>query len=120
MRPQTDSLFDTIAALATPLGRSALALIRVSGPETLPVLTAVAADLPDDPPVRHPLLTAFIDASGEVIDRGLVTFFRAPASSTGEDVGELSIHGSPLVAKRLLSLLSQPGRRGPPAGRVSA
>jgi len=111
MRPSTDSFLDTIAAPATPLGRSALALLRISGAEARRVLAVVAPELPADLPARHPLLVSFVDTTGEVIDRGLATFFPAPASSTGEDVGEISVHGSPVVVERLLSLLSAAGAR---------
>jgi tRNA modification GTPase len=111
MRPRTDSLLDTIAALATPVGRSALALLRISGPETRRILAAAAPDLDGELPPRHPRLVSFVDTTGEVLDRGLATFFPAPASATGEDVGELSVHGSPVVVERLLALLCAAGAR---------
>lgn len=111
MRPPSESLLDTIAALATPAGRSALAVVRVSGEKTLEILSRLAPELPRPPTERHPHLATLVDARGEAIDRGLVTFFRAPASATGEDVAELSIHGSPPVARRLLEALSAAGAR---------
>jgi tRNA modification GTPase len=111
MRPQTDSFLDTIAALATPVGRSALALLRISGSQTRRILAAVAPDLAGELTPRCPRLVSFVDNTGEVIDRGLATLFAAPASSTGEDVGELSAHGSPVVVERLLSVLCAAGAR---------
>ncbi|HEY6928269.1 MAG TPA: tRNA uridine-5-carboxymethylaminomethyl(34) synthesis GTPase MnmE [Thermoanaerobaculia bacterium] len=111
MRPQTDSLLDTIVALATPLGRSALATLRVSGRRTRNVLSAVMRDSEESLAPRRPRLVSLVDASGETIDRGLVTFFAAPSSATGEDVGELSIHGSPVVVQSLLSALVAAGAR---------
>ncbi len=111
MRPSTDSVLDTIAALATPVGRSALALLRVSGKDARVILAAVTRGLPERLAPRHPVLVSFVDPSGESIDRGLATFFNGPASSTGEDVAELSVHGSPLVARRLLAALVAAGAR---------
>jgi tRNA modification GTPase len=111
MRPKTDSILDTIAALATPVGRSALALLRVSGPESRAVLRAVTEGLPEAPAPRHPYLVSFVDGSGRVLDRGLATVFAAPESATGEDAAELSIHGSPIVAERMLAALVGAGAR---------
>ena len=111
MRPHTDSLLDTIVALATPLGRSALATLRVSGCRARQILSAVMRDGPTSLIPRRPRLVSFVDASGETIDRGLATFFAAPASATGEDVGELSVHGSPIIVQSLLSALVAAGAR---------
>ena len=85
MRPQTESSLDTIAALATPVGRSALALVRVSGPQSRRILCAVARGLPEKPEPRRAYLVTFVDGAGEVLDRGIATFFAAPSSATGED-----------------------------------
>lgn len=110
MRPETDFLLDTIAALATPAGRSALAVVRLSGRETRRILAAVAGrEKPFSP--RRATLVTLRDDSGEALDRGLVTFFPAPGSYTGEDVAELSVHGSPAVAGRLLAALLSAGAR---------
>src|SRR6266542_104257 len=111
MRPKTESVLDTIAALATPVGRSALALLRVSGPESGRILRAVTRGLPEELAPRHPYLVSFVDGGADVIDRGLATYFAAPASSTGEDAAELSIHGSPVVARRMLAALVAAGAR---------
>src|SRR5262245_21508150 len=101
MRP-SDSLLDTIVALATPAGKSAVALVRLSGPDSQRVLASLAPRLETDLKPRRPRLAAFDDAAGERIDRGLVTFFTAPHSYTGEDVVEITIHGSPVAAARLI------------------
>ena len=111
MRPQLDPILDTIVALATPTGRSALALIRVSGIRAEQIVRCVAPGFPDPPAARRPVLLALRDASGATIDRGLVTFFPAPASATGEDVAELSVHGSPVVIQKLLAALVGAGAR---------
>jgi tRNA modification GTPase len=111
MRPRTDSFLDTIAALATPMGRSALALLRVSGRDAFAVLAAVARGLPHPLTPRRPVLATFVDETGETLDRGLATFFAAPASATGEDVAEISVHGSPIVVERLLAAVVKAGAR---------
>src|SRR5512134_1168742 len=119
MRPSSESLLDTIAALATPLGRSAIALLRVSGSRTREILARIAPDLPEDPEPRRPHLVLLVDAGGEPIDRGFVTLFVAPASFTGEDLAELSVHGSPVVAEKLLRALVSAGARPARAGEFS-
>ncbi|HLN59173.1 MAG TPA: tRNA uridine-5-carboxymethylaminomethyl(34) synthesis GTPase MnmE [Thermoanaerobaculia bacterium] len=119
MRPYTESVLDTIAALATPVGRSALALLRVSGPESGRILSAVTRGLPAEISPRHPYLVSFVDSGGEVIDRGLATYFAGPASSTGEDAAELSIHGSPVVAGRMLAALIAAGARAARPGEFT-
>ena len=111
MRPPSESLLDTIAALATPLGRSAIAVIRISGDRTRAILSAVAPELSDPIEPRRPHLVPLIRADGEVLDRGLVTLFAAPASFTGEDLAEISVHGSPVVVERLLRTLVAAGAR---------
>ena len=119
MRPKVESALDPIAALATPVGRSALALLRVSGKASEAILRAVTRGLPERIEPRHPYLTDFVDESGQVVDRGLATFFAAPASSTGEDAAELSIHGSPVVAQRLLAALISAGARAARPGEFT-
>jgi tRNA modification GTPase len=111
MRPSAESLLDTIAALATPIGRSAIALVRISGERTRQILSRVARELPDPIEPRQPYLVALTDLHGEPIDRGLATLFPAPASFTGEDVAELSVHGSPVVVETLIRALIGSGAR---------
>jgi tRNA modification GTPase len=111
MRPSSESLLDTIAALATPLGRSAIAVVRLSGGRTRSILARIAPELGDDIEPRRPHLVSVEDGEGGPIDRGLVTLFAAPASFTGEDVAEISVHGSPVVAERLLRALAAAGAR---------
>jgi tRNA modification GTPase len=103
---------DTIVALSTPPGRGALAVIRLSGDETREILRRVAPELPDPFPVRRGTLVRIQDPSdGEVLDRGLITFFEAPRSYTGEDVAEVSVHGSPLLAARVVEACRRAGAR---------
>ncbi len=87
---------DTIFALASGQGRAGIAVIRLSGPDVRTTLQRLAGPLP---PPRTAVLRAlsFSSKEGEeskLLDRGLVLFFPAPSSFTGEDVGELHLHGS--------------------------
>jgi tRNA modification GTPase len=115
----SDHLLDTIAALATPLGRSAIAVVRLSGDRTRGILARIAPELGPDLETRRPHLVSLVDGEGEPIDRGLVTLFAAPASFTGEDVAEISVHGSPVVAERLLRALIVAGARPARAGEFT-
>ncbi len=119
MRANSDSLLDTIVALATPLGRSALAVVRLSGRDTRKILSSLAPRFPASARARRPYLVSFRDAAGEPIDRGLATVFAAPASFTGEDVGELSVHGSPAVAQRLIAAALSAGARAARPGEFT-
>lgn len=103
---------DTIAALATPIGTSALAVVRASGPD-VPRLTRDLLGGPLPPP-RTMQRGDYRDRSGQLIDDVLFTFFAAPASYTGEDALEISSHGNPFIAQKILEDLLARGCR--PAG----
>jgi len=106
-------LSDPIAALATPPGRSALAVVRLSGDGAFQVAARVVAgfEAPPEAPARVARLATFQTAEGEAIDRGLYTVFPGPASYTGDDLVELSCHGGMLVPARLLAALHAAGAR---------
>lgn len=101
---------DTIAALSTPPGTGAIALLRLSGSEALAILRTVVPDLPPTLAPRTAHLADLLDAEG-TIDEGLVTWFRAPASYTGEEMVEIGVHGSPYIQQRLLTALLAGGAR---------
>ncbi|HET7453015.1 MAG TPA: tRNA uridine-5-carboxymethylaminomethyl(34) synthesis GTPase MnmE, partial [Thermoanaerobaculia bacterium] len=111
MRPKGSSELDTIVAMATPMARSAIAVARLSGAGAFAIARAVAPDLPASAPPRTAHLASLRDATGEIFDRGLVTFFPAPSSYTGEDVAEISIHGNPVLARRLIAAAQAAGAR---------
>lgn len=111
---------DTIAALSTPSGRGAIAVVRVSGEGTREVLRGVAPGLGDPPPARRPTLARIRDPAGdETLDRGLVTFFSGPDSYTGEDLAELSVHGGPLLAALVVEACCRAGARPAEAGEFT-
>jgi len=107
----SDSLLDTIVALATPAGRAALAVVRLSGPRSRRILAALAPALADPLPERRPVLAHLRDASGELLDEAVVTLLPAASSPTGEDVAELSMHGSPIAVERVLAAAVDNGAR---------
>jgi len=105
---------ETIAAIATPAGRGAVAIVRTSGPEALDIGRHVFRTRA---PLRPRVATrgTVIGPDGERIDEALALFFPAPNSYTGEDVLELQVHGSPAVARdTLLALLSAGARLATP------
>ena len=109
MRPDAD----TIAAIATALGRGGVGIVRLSGPGVAGIASELLGSLPQP---RKALLRDFCDRDGSVLDQGLALYFPAPHSFTGEDVLELQGHGGPvimdLLLQRVLSLGARPARPG--------
>lgn len=94
---------DTLFAPATAPGRSALAIVRLSGPRVRFVLETLTGSVPEN---RRAVLRVIRDPiSGTIIDRGIVLFFPGPASQTGEDCGELQVHGGRAVVSALVRVL---------------
>jgi tRNA modification GTPase len=102
---------DTIAALATPAGTSALAILRISGSDTKSVaMSALGAP----PPPRVATHGHYRDTAGVVLDDVVAVFYAGPNSYTGEDSLEICCHGNPFIARRILADLLHRGCR--PAG----
>ncbi|MBS4019932.1 MAG: tRNA uridine-5-carboxymethylaminomethyl(34) synthesis GTPase MnmE [Dechloromonas sp.] len=93
---------DTIFALSSGRLPAGVAVIRVSGPCSVPVVTTLVGTLPEE---RQLALRGIRSRSGQLIDRGLVAVFRSPHSFTGEDCVELHLHGGPAVVRALLEEL---------------
>lgn len=107
---------DTIAAIATPPGTGAIAVIRMSGPRAAELLSACSGRQLKP---RHATLVTLKDAAGRVLDDVVATYFAGPASYTGEDVVEVSCHGGMLVTRRVLERLLQCGARPAEPGEFS-
>lgn len=109
-------LEDTIAALSTPPGEGALAVVRISGPEAW----AIGEKIFRGPPLAHrrAVFGRVIDGN-EIVDEVVATAFRAPASYTGENVVELSGHGGVLVAARVLETALRAGARAAGPGEFT-
>ena len=99
----------TIAAVATAPGRGGVGVIRISGKHLLPLAQQISGGKTPQP--RLALYTDFYDAEQRTIDSGLMLYFAAPASFTGEDVIELQGHGGPVVMQMLLSRCLELGAR---------
>jgi tRNA modification GTPase len=100
---------DTIVAIATPPGRGGIGVVRVSGPSAREVASAVAERASPLQP-RHATLTQ-VRAGETAIDRAVLTFFPAPHSYTGEDVLEISAHGSPVLLRAIVESAVKAGAR---------
>lgn len=99
---------DTIVAIATPGGRGAVGVVRISGPEAFPVATALCGALPAP---RQAALRSLRDAAGEPLDEALVLVFTGPHSFTGEDVVELQGHGAPVLLEGIVAAACAAGAR---------
>ncbi|MEQ1439210.1 tRNA uridine-5-carboxymethylaminomethyl(34) synthesis GTPase MnmE [Fontimonas sp. SYSU GA230001] len=107
---------DTIVAIATPPGRGAVGILRLSGPRAVAIAERLAGALP---PPRQFAWRHFRTADGEAIDSGLVLRFAAPASFTGEDVVELQGHGGPVLLQALVEAACAAGARPARPGEFS-
>lgn len=108
-REAAETLAETIVAPATAAGRSAVAVVRLSGPGAL---AAAARRLGGDGwRERRPRVAEFVGSDGAVLDCVLATWFPAPASYTGEEVVEISCHGSPVVVREIVGALVEEGVR---------
>ena len=110
---------DTIVALATPPGIGAIGLIRVSGPKTFGIVGGLfpSKDLREQP--SHTLHVGLLKDGEETLDEVVVSLFRGPRSYTGEDVIEISCHGSPYVLERVMQALLHAGARLARAGEFT-
>ncbi|MEE9463994.1 MAG: tRNA uridine-5-carboxymethylaminomethyl(34) synthesis GTPase MnmE [Candidatus Neomarinimicrobiota bacterium] len=108
---QAGYLEDTIVALATPPGRGGIAVIRLSGENSLGLAEAIcSAPLAEKP--RHSFFTQLISpVDGEDVDQAIVTYFQKPTSFTGEDMVEISTHGGSVSPNRVIRLLLRLGAR---------
>ena len=103
------ALTDTIAAIATPHGIGSVAIVRLSGSATPDILKKMTTLTTLKPNMIQ--FTRFLQANQTVMDEGLVSFFKAPHSYTGDDVAELNCHGGYVVAKMLLERTIECGAR---------
>jgi len=99
---------ESIAAIATPPGTGGVGVIRVSGDRALQVAKSLCGITPRP---RHAHLARFRDTAGQTLDQGLLLYFPAPHSFTGEDVLELQGHGGPVVMDLLLQRVLECGVR---------
>jgi tRNA modification GTPase len=103
---------DTIVALGTPSGRSAIGIIRLTGPDSLSIVRSIVGQHNFQPAPSHPVLKSLkANGSHSILDKALVTFFQSPNSFTGEDLVEISCHGSPIILRQVIDLTLSLGAR---------
>src|SRR5215210_4607655 len=96
---------NTIVALATPTGRSGIGVIRLSGVDALAITQKLINDGNFEPEHRVANLKQLHDPiTSDIIDEAIVTFFKSPHSFTGEDVAEISCHGSPVLLRQVIDI----------------
>jgi tRNA modification GTPase len=102
---------DTIVALSTPWGRGGIAVIRISGEKTQPILEKIIEKCPTPltPGKTH---HSFVIDGKKRIDECVMIFFKAPHSYTGEDTAEISIHSNPFLVEEVLDLIHKAGQEG--------
>lgn len=111
---------DTIVALSTPPGRSGIGVIRLSGQSSLDLLKILVRDQHFAPEPNRVLLKGIhVPDRDELLDRALITYFKAPHSFTGEDVVELSCHGSPPLLLHVIDALLNSGARAADPGEFT-
>ena len=105
------SVDDTIVAIATPPGRGGIGVVRISGPHSAAIATALTRHrAPLEP--RHATFARFISAGAAgAADQVVITFFPGPHSYTGEDVVEISGHGSPVLLRAIVESAMAAGAR---------
>lgn len=117
------SLLPTITAIATPIGRGGVGVIRLSGSQAHSIAQALTKkNLSKNPNFtpRHAHFCRFYDVDDSIIDEGIVLYFPAPHSFTGEDVIELQGHGGMILQQQLLARLYALGAKQAVAGEFSA
>lgn len=101
------STTDTIVAIATPPGRGGIGVVRISGPDAATIASALSGRVSFTP--RHATLVRIKGTAA--LDEAIVTSFSAPASYTGEDVVEISAHGSPVLLNAIVKAAMRAGAR---------
>lgn len=107
---------DTIVALATPVGNSGVAVVRVSGDNSLNLLKQITKESANYEPRKMYLKNVYVD---DLVDKCLVVYFRAPMSYTGEDVVEVQSHGGYLISKKIIEKFITLGARLASKGEFS-
>jgi tRNA modification GTPase len=102
---------DTIVALATPPGTSAIAVVRISGSKSIPIANSLFPSKDLTGALSHSLHVGFLVQEDQPLDEVVISLFKAPRSYTGEDVVEISCHGSSYVKDRITQAIIQRGAR---------
>ncbi|MDR1474894.1 MAG: tRNA uridine-5-carboxymethylaminomethyl(34) synthesis GTPase MnmE [Endomicrobium sp.] len=107
---------DTIAALATAVGKSAIALVRLSGENAFEIINNLLQTKSSD---KKQIKYGYIVDGTEKVDEVICTFFKAPHTYTGENLVEISLHGNPIIIDEVLNLLYKSGVRPAEGGEFT-
>ena len=111
---------DTICAISTPHGVGGIAVIRISGRDAIAIVDRLWKGRRLSESASHTAhLGTIVDDNGEILDQAVATVFRGPNSFTGEDVVELSVHGSKWIQRETINLLVRTGCRIADAGEFT-
>ncbi|HEX4959076.1 MAG TPA: tRNA uridine-5-carboxymethylaminomethyl(34) synthesis GTPase MnmE, partial [Lacibacter sp.] len=102
---------DTIVALATPHGIGAIGVIRISGPKSIDIINALFPSKDLSKQSTHTIHVGFLKADDKVLDEVVISLFKNPKSYTGEDVVEISCHGSPYIQEQVMNAIVAKGAR---------
>ncbi|MDF3078412.1 MAG: mnmE [Sphingobacteriaceae bacterium] len=117
--PNSVVISDTIVALATASGVGAIAVIRLSGPQSVGIINSVFKGKDLSKQASHTIHFGTIQEDGTILDEVLVSLFIAPKSYTKEDVVEISTHGSPFIVESIIKLLIKKGARAAKPGEFT-
>lgn len=102
---------DTIVALATPHGIGAIGVIRISGVKAIDIVNALFPSKDLSKQLTHTIHVGFLKDGDKVLDEAVVSLFKNPKSYTGEDVVEISCHGSPYIQEQVINAIVAKGAR---------
>lgn len=112
---------DTIVAIATPMGKGAISMLRISGTKALAVARELFHSQSTDQEIRpfFPHVGKFYDRNRRILDQVVLLYYQKPKTYTGEDLVEICCHGSPVVAMEILSEIQNQGARLAEPGEFS-
>ncbi|WP_036384355.1 tRNA uridine-5-carboxymethylaminomethyl(34) synthesis GTPase MnmE [Muricauda sp. MAR_2010_75] len=116
------SYTDNIVALATPSGTGAIAVIRISGPDAVSIADSIFKSVKGKELSKqksHTIHLGHVVDDGKILDEVLVSIFKGPYSYTGENVVEISCHGSPYIQQQIIQLVLRKGCRAASAGEFT-
>jgi len=113
------NLNDTIVAISTPPGAGGIGIVRLSGPDAKALAGRLLLLSSDDWRPRYATVANLIDSSGDTVDQVIATYFAGPASYTGQDVVEISCHGSPVVLRHAVERALSLGARSAEPGEFT-
>ncbi|MFT3846806.1 MAG: tRNA uridine-5-carboxymethylaminomethyl(34) synthesis GTPase MnmE [Lacibacter sp.] len=102
---------DTIVALATPHGVGAIGVIRISGNKAIDIVNRIFRSKDLHKQATHTIHVGYLKDNGKLLDEAVVSLFKNPKSYTGEDIIEISCHGSPFIQEQIIAALVNLGAR---------